>query len=89
MNATTNPAAATTPSKKSGLEGIEKKKKREATGKPRAPARPYKRLDAEVLAYRLLDLSKKLTVLKSKAVLMQDRLDGHSSENDMRLAGNM
>jgi len=63
---------------------VKLKKKRDATGKPRAPARPYKRLAAEILDYRLKDLNKKLTVLRSKLILMEDRLEAHENENTLR-----
>jgi hypothetical protein len=66
-------------------EDASKKKKRDTTGKPRAPARPYKRLAGEVLDYRLKDLNKKLTVLRSKLILMEDRLEAHSNEQTLRV----
>lgn len=61
-----------------------KKKRRETSNKPRAPARPYRRLDKTILDARIKDLNKKLTVLRSKVVLLEDRLEGHDSEFDLR-----
>ena len=61
-----------------------KKKKRASSSKPRAAARPYKRLDGEVLTGRLTDLNKKLSVMRSKLVLLEDRLDGHANEATLR-----
>lgn len=61
-----------------------KKKRREAPSKPRPPARPYKRLEASVLEGRLKELNKKLSVLRSKVVLLEDRLEGHDNEAVLR-----
>ena len=61
-----------------------KKKRREASNKPRAPARPYRRIEPEVLESRIRDLNKRLAVLRSKVVLLEDRLETHTSENEMR-----
>lgn len=61
-----------------------KKKRREAPSKPCPPARPYKRLEKEVLEWRLKELNKKLAVLRSKVVLLEDRLEGHDNEAALR-----
>jgi len=63
-----------------------KKKRRETVSKPRAPARPYKRLDAAVLESRLKELNKKLAVMRSKVILLEDRLEGHDNEATLRQA---
>jgi len=61
-----------------------KKKRREASSKPRAPARPYRRIDADVLESRIRDLNKRLAVLRSKVVLLEDRLESHDNEAEIR-----
>ena len=61
-----------------------KKKRRSTAGKPRAAARPYRRLEDDVLAARLKELEKKLLVLRSKGVLLEDRLEGHAGEAELR-----
>lgn len=63
-----------------------KKKRRETVSKPRAPARPYRRLDGAVLESRLKELNKKLAVMRSKVVLLEDRLEGHDNEATLREA---
>jgi len=68
------------------VEEPPKKKRRETPSKPRAPARPYRRLDAAVLDSRMKDLVKKMSVLRSKLVLLEDRYEGHDNENTMRNA---
>ena len=60
------------------------KKKHRANARPRAPARPYKRLEAAVLTSRIAELNKKVSVLRSKLVLLEDRLDGHQHEARLR-----
>ena len=52
--------------------------------KPRAPARPHKKLSDDVLRVRVDDTKKRLNVLKSKAVLMEDRLQSYERETSMR-----
>lgn len=48
------------------------------------PARPYRRIEPEVLESRIRDLNKRLAVLRSKVVLLEDRLESHTNENEMR-----
>ena len=69
-----DPAAAEPPTKK----------RRSTANKPRAAARPYRRLDGEVLTSRLKELTKKLAVLRSKVVLLEDRMEGHTAEAELR-----
>ena len=52
--------------------------------KPRAPARPHKKLTEEVLKVRVADTKKRLSVLQSKAVLMEDRLGIYEKEVQLR-----
>ena len=54
--------------------------------KPRAPARPHKKLASDVLTGRVADTKKRLQVLQSKAVLMEDRLDAYEKEVSTRAA---
>jgi len=68
------------------IEEPPKKKRRETPSKPRAPARPYRRLEAAVLDTRMKDLVKKMSVLRSKLVLLEDRYEGHDNENNLRIA---
>jgi len=77
--------SATTTTTDTAAQEPPKKKRREAPSKPRAPARPYRRLEAGVLDSRMKDLVKKMSVLKSKLVLLEDRLEGHANENNLRL----
>lgn len=52
--------------------------------RPRAPARPHKKLPDDVLKVRVGDTKKRLQVLRSKAVLMEDRLSGYEREAELR-----
>jgi len=61
-----------------------KKARRES--KPRPAARPYKRLQDEVLRSRLADMQKRINVLKSKLVLLEDRCAAHDAESVLREA---
>jgi len=70
------------------VEEPPKKKRRETPSKPRAPARPYRRLEAATLETRMKDLVKKMSVLRSKLVLLEDRYEGHEKENNLRIAEN-
>lgn len=54
--------------------------------KPRAPARPHKKLPDDVLKVRVADTKKRLNVLKSKAVLVEDRLSAYEREVELRAA---
>lgn len=66
------------------VQGL-KKKRRDTPNKPRPPARPYKRLDENVLDLRINELSKKLNVIRSKTVLLEDRKEAHDKEKMIRL----
>ena len=52
--------------------------------KPRAAARPHKKLSTEILKTRLAETKKRLLVLQSKSVLMEDRLGAYVRETEMR-----
>ena len=51
---------------------------------PRAPGRPHKRLESEVLSTRTLALKKKLQVLVAKKTLSAERLEAYDAETDLR-----
>ena len=74
----------TTPENVPGTGEPPKKKRREASNKPRPPARPYRRIEPDVLESRIRDLNKRLAVLRSKVVLLEDRLESHNNEDEMR-----
>ena len=65
-----------------------KKQKSKNTGRPRPPARPYKRVTDEVLNSRISEMEKKLDALQSKAVLMKQRFDMHVIERQLRQKDN-
>ena len=52
--------------------------------KPRAPARPHRKLTDDVLKVRVADTKKRLNVLQSRAVLMGDRLATYEKEVEYR-----
>ena len=60
-------------------------KKPRSESKPRPAARPFKRLDGALLNQRVLEMEQRLNVLKSKEVLMADRLSEHKKEQALRL----
>ena len=68
------------------IEEPPKKKRRETPSKPRAPASPYRRLEATVLDTHMKHLVKKMSVLRSKLVLLEDLYEGHDNENNLRIA---
>lgn len=54
------------------------------TGRTRPAARPYKKLDNELLRKRAEDCRKKINLYSSKIVILQDRLETYDHETDMR-----
>jgi len=84
MSASSEPAPETVPEVVAETGEPPKKKRRETSNKPRAPARPYRRIDADVLESRIRDLNKRLAVLRSKVVLLEDRLESHNNEDELR-----
>ena len=60
------------------------KVKKERPTRPRAPARPHRKLVDEILMARIADLEKKLSVLRSRTVLIDDRLDAYKREHSVR-----
>lgn len=52
--------------------------------KPRAPARPHRKLPDDVLKVRITEAKKRLQVLQSRAVLMTDRLEAYEKEEVVR-----
>jgi|DEB0MinimDraft_4_1074332.scaffolds.fasta_scaffold00479_9 hypothetical protein len=81
MNDETNDSVSPVPVKT-------KKQKSKNTGRPRPPARPYKRVTDEVLNSRISEMEKKLDALQSKAVLMKQRFDMHVIERQLRQKDN-
>ena len=59
-------------------------KRARVTGKPRCPARPYRRVETSVMKTRIEDYSKKMEVLQSNTTLMQQLLEMHKLEMEMR-----
>ena len=59
-------------------------RKAPAVGKKRAVARPYKRLDKNVLSVRINDMLMKQASLNAKLVLLNERLHAHKTEVDKR-----
>ena len=55
-----------------------------SSGNRRPAARPHRRLDEGVLKFRITDMQKKCTVLKSKLVLLESRLETHLNEEKLR-----
>ena len=62
------------------------KRARTTGGKPRCPARPYRRVETAVMEARIADYKKKMDVLVSKTTLLRQRLDMHNLEMEMRAA---
>lgn len=54
-------------------------------GKKRAVARPYKRLDKNVLNVRIDDMVMKQASLNAKLVLLNERLHAHKTEVEKRI----
>ena len=55
-----------------------------SSGNKRPAARPHRRLDEGVLKFRITDMQKKSSVLKSKLVLLESRLETHLNEEKLR-----
>ena len=62
------------------------KRARVNSGKPRCPARPYRRVETSVMQARIADYKSKMEVLISKTTLLRQRLDMHNLEMEMRAA---
>ena len=52
--------------------------------KPRAPARPHRKLPSNVLKVCVTEMSKRLQLLQSNALLMEDRLQAYPKEESNR-----
>ena len=68
----------------SPVQAKPKKSKSKGSGRPRPPARPYKRVSDDILTARISDMEKKLDALQSKAVLLKQRFDMHVIERQLR-----
>ena len=53
-----------------------------STGKP--AARPYKKVEDDVLGVRITSMKKKIAILESKAIILKDRLEMHVAEETFR-----
>ena len=53
-----------------------------STGKP--AARPYKKVENDVLGVRITSMKKKIAILESKAIILKDRLEMHVAEETFR-----
>lgn len=53
-----------------------------STGKP--AARPYKKVEDDVLGVRITTMKKKIAILESKAIILKDRLEMHVAEESFR-----
>ena len=62
-----------------------KKKKNVSSGKPRLTARPYRRVEDDVLGSRIADMTKRSKTLRAKIVILEDRLGGHQQELLLRV----
>lgn len=60
------------------------KRTRLGGGRPRCPARPYRRVSNEVMSARISDYKNKMDVLQSKSTLLRQRLEMHKLEMEMR-----
>lgn len=78
--------AAATLAKNVGTKGTRgaPKTKKERVSRPRPPARPHRKLDGDTLGTRIKDLEKKLSVLRSRIILLDDRLDAYKREYEIR-----
>jgi hypothetical protein len=54
--------------------------------KARPKARPFRRVAGADLASRIVEMQRKLDLLKSKSNLLEDRLTLHKEEQDLRIA---
>lgn len=61
-------------------------RKRNSSGVKKPPARPHKRLEIDVLQARIADMEKKKSLLKSKLVLLEARLETHLLEQNLRVS---
>ena len=53
-----------------------------STAKP--AARPYKKVEDDVLGVRITSMKKKIAILESKAIILKDRLEMHVAEETFR-----
>lgn len=77
-----NESAALPPQEPTTTKGVSKKRQRVA--KQRAPARPYRRLPQETLDSRVSDMKGRASLLRSKLVLLDNRLLQHEREQEHR-----
>ena len=58
---------------------------RQKTGSTAKPtARPYKKLEDDILGVRISTMKKRIAVLESKAIILKDRLELHVAEEMFR-----
>ena len=51
----------------------------------RAPGRPHKKLEKDVLRHRIQELSKKLQLKTAQTTLLEDRLQVYKKEEQLRM----
>ena len=61
------------------------KKKKVSSGKPRPTARPYLRVEDNVLGSRIADMTKRSKRLRAKIVILEDLLGWHQQELLLRV----
>ena len=62
----------------------EKKPKKPRSNKARPPARPFKRVETDVLKVKLATFKKQAGVLESKLTLLRDKMEKHEEELNKR-----
>lgn len=77
-------ATASTPATTGDATGPKQTKTKAKVVRKGLAARPYRRLEQDVLDGRLKDTAKKLAVHQSKIVLLQDKLDQYEREASLR-----
>lgn len=80
-------AAASTPANNGETTTAKQTKTKAKVVRKGLAARPYRRLEQDVLDSRLKDTAKKLSVHQSKIVLLQDKLDQYKREASLREQG--
>lgn len=62
----------------------EKKPKKPRSNKARPPARPFKRVETDVLKVKLATFKRQAGVLESKLTLLRDKMEKHEEELNKR-----
>lgn len=64
----------------SSQQPTEKKPKKPRSNKARPPARPFKRVETDVLKVKLATFKRQAGVLESKLTLLRDKMEKHEEE---------